>query len=100
MAMKLEKVVPFGRSLDEYKNMFALSESDLDKKIIGMGDGPASFNAEMFALGKSVVSVDPLYIFQQRKSKGNSIRWFITSFLRSRPPPMTGSGLITAQRNI
>lgn len=62
--MKLEKVVPFGRSLDEYKNMFALSESDLDKKIIGMGDGPASFNAEMFALGKSVVSVDPLYIFR------------------------------------
>lgn len=64
MVMKLEKVVPFGRSLDEYKSMFALSDSDLNKKIIGVGDGPASFNAEMFALGKSVVSVDPLYIFR------------------------------------
>ena len=61
--MKLEKVVPFGRSLDEYKHMFALSDGDLDSKIIGVGDGPASFNAEMFAMGKSVVSVDPLYIF-------------------------------------
>ena len=62
--MKLESVVPFGRSLDEYKSMFALSENDLNKQIIGVGDGPASFNAEMAALGKSVVSVDPLYIFQ------------------------------------
>lgn len=62
--MKLEKVVPFGRSLDEYKTLFALSDSDLEKTIIGVGDGPASFNMEMFALGKSVVSVDPLYVFQ------------------------------------
>lgn len=63
MVMKLEKVVPFGRSLAEYRSMFALSDKDLDKAIIGIGDGPASFNAEMSALGKSVVSVDPLYIF-------------------------------------
>ena len=62
--MKLEKIVPFGRSLNEYKNMFALYDGDLSKNIIGVGDGPASFNAEMFALGKSVVSVDPLYVFQ------------------------------------
>ena len=53
MVMKLEKVVPFGRSLDEYKNMFTLSDSDLEKTIVGIGDGPASFNAELSALGKS-----------------------------------------------
>lgn len=64
MVMKLEKVVPFGRSLDEYKTMFALSDSDLEKTIVGVGDGPASFNVEMFALGKSVISVDPLYVFR------------------------------------
>lgn len=61
--MELEKVVPFGRSMDEYRNMFALSDRDLNKKIIGVGDGPASFNAEMCVLGKTVVSVGPLYIF-------------------------------------
>lgn len=61
--MKLDKVVPFGRSLDEYRNMFALTDGDLDKDIIGVGDGPASFNAEMSALGRSVLSVDPLYVF-------------------------------------
>lgn len=62
MAMILEKVVPFGRSLDEYKRMFALADGDLDKRIVGAADGPASFNAEMSALGKAVVSVDPLYV--------------------------------------
>jgi hypothetical protein len=63
MVMQLEKVVPFGRSLDEYRQMFALSDGDLAKNIIGVGDGPASFNAEMHALGKRMVSVDPLYRF-------------------------------------
>ena len=63
MAMQLEKVVPFGRSLDEYRQMFSLSEDDLARNIIGVGDGPASFNAEMHALGKQVVSVDPLFAF-------------------------------------
>lgn len=63
MAMKLDKVVPFGRSLDEYRKMFSLTDTDLDQTILGVGDGPASFNAEMFALGKSVLSVDPLYLF-------------------------------------
>lgn len=43
--------------------MFALSEADLGRRILGCGDGPASFNAEMTALGHSVVSVDPLYQF-------------------------------------
>jgi hypothetical protein len=62
MVMKLDKVVPFGRSLDEYRSMFSLSDDDLNKAIIGISDGPASFNAEMSALGKRVISVDPLFI--------------------------------------
>jgi hypothetical protein len=63
MTMILDKVVPFGRSMDEYIKMFNLTATDLNQKIIGVGDGPASFNAEMTSQGKSVVSVDPLYQF-------------------------------------
>ncbi|MBG1259445.1 SAM-dependent methyltransferase [Nostoc commune] len=63
MAMVLDKVVPFGRSMDEYIKIFNLTNADLNKRIIGIGDGPASFNAEMTCQGKSVVSVDPLYQF-------------------------------------
>ncbi|XGV96827.1 MAG: SAM-dependent methyltransferase [Leptolyngbya sp. BL-A-14] len=61
MAMKLEKVVPFGRSLDEYIKMFNLTEADLGKRILGVGDGPASFNAEATKLGYTVTSIDPVY---------------------------------------
>jgi hypothetical protein len=62
--MKLKDVVPPGRSLDEYHRMFALTEADIEKSILGVTDGPASFNAEMHSLGKQAVSVDPLYAFR------------------------------------
>nr|WP_019508544.1 class I SAM-dependent methyltransferase [Pleurocapsa sp. PCC 7319] len=61
--MKLEEVVPFGRSLDEYIKMFNLSPSDLRKRILGVGDGPASFNAEGTARGAKITSIDPIYQF-------------------------------------
>jgi len=67
--MKLNEVVPWGRSLEEYKLMFALSDAELSMKIIGCGDGPASFNAEMTELGYSVLSIDPLYQFSAEQIK-------------------------------
>ena len=59
--------MPWGRSLAEYVEMFALSERDLAKRILGCADGPASFNAEMTARGYRVVSCDPLYVFNSRE---------------------------------
>jgi hypothetical protein len=61
--MKLEKVVPFGRSLDEYTKMFNLTNTDLKQQILGNGDGPASFNAEGTKLGYKLTSIDPIYQF-------------------------------------
>ena len=61
--MKLSEIIPWGRSFDEYRLMFGLSESDLAGRILGCGDGPASFNAEATALGHSVISCDPIYAF-------------------------------------
>jgi hypothetical protein len=57
----LEQVVPWGRSFDEYRRMFALTEADLRLSILGCGDGPASFNAEATRRGVSVISCDPIY---------------------------------------
>jgi methyltransferase family protein len=57
----LDQVVPWGRSFDEYRRMFALTDADLELKIVGCGDGPASFNAEATRLGATVVSCDPIY---------------------------------------
>ena len=61
--MKLNEVVPFGRSFDEYKMMFSLSLEDRQKSILGVGDGPASFNAEGTKQGYDITSIDPIYQF-------------------------------------
>jgi len=47
--------------------MFALSEADLQGKILGCGDGPASFNAVLTRRGGQAVSVDPLYRFSKEE---------------------------------
>ncbi|GAB4042533.1 SAM-dependent methyltransferase [Spirosoma jeollabukense] len=67
--MKLSEVVPWGRTLDEYQRMFNLTDADLEKRILGVGDGPASFNTEMTKAGRSVVSVDPIYEFSGQELK-------------------------------
>ena len=69
MAFTLDQVVPWGRSYEEYIAMFGLTEADLQKHILGCGDGPASFNAELTRRGGMVVSVDPLYQFPAKKIK-------------------------------
>ncbi len=66
LVMKLENVVPFGRSLDEYVHMFNLTERELTLATLGVADGPASFNAELSAKGGCVTSVDPIYVFQAK----------------------------------
>ncbi len=63
MRFSLDEVVPWGRTFDEYVDMFALDGDDLAQRIIGCADGPAAFNAELSHMGGSVVSVDPLYQF-------------------------------------
>ncbi len=63
MAFTLDKIVPWGRSFDEYAAMFALTEDDLAKDIVGCGDGPSSFNSVLTVRGGHVISVDPLYHF-------------------------------------
>ena len=64
--MELKSVVPWGRSFVEYRDIFSLTESDLNKTILGCGDGPASFNAELTACGGNVVSIDPSYQFDAK----------------------------------
>jgi hypothetical protein len=63
MTFQLKDIVPWGRSFPEYVAMFDLSDDDLAKPILGCGDGPASFNAELTKRGGIIVSVDPLYAY-------------------------------------
>ena len=62
-AMTLDGVYPWGRTLDEYVGMFALTPADLRSRILSCADGPAAFNATLTARGGRVTSTDPLYQF-------------------------------------
>jgi hypothetical protein len=57
----LDRVVPWGRSFNEYRRMFAMSDADLQGRIVDCGAGPASFNVQATRLGARVISCDPLY---------------------------------------
>ena len=70
MGFTLNNVVPWGRSYDEYVNMFGLSEADLGLRILGCGDGPAGFNAVLTKRGGHIVSIDPVYAFDADQIRG------------------------------
>ncbi|MEM8563711.1 MAG: SAM-dependent methyltransferase [Pseudomonadota bacterium] len=63
MSIKVEEAVPWGRTFEEYVAMFHLTAIDLNKSILGCGDGPASFNATSHQRNLSVISADPIYAF-------------------------------------
>lgn len=62
-SFELTSVVPWGRTLEEYCSFFQLTEDDLRKNILSIGDGPASFNSQMHQKGNRVLSLDPIYGF-------------------------------------
>ena len=61
----INDVYPWGRSFEEYRRMFALTDGELQGRIVGCADGPAAFNAAMARRGVRVVSCDPLYAFSR-----------------------------------
>ena len=81
---KLNEVVPWGRSLGEYRRMFSLSDDDLARRILGCADGPASFNAEATATGCSIVSCDPLYRSSKDEIRDRIDQTFLTVMEQTR----------------
>lgn len=63
MTFQLEKVVPWGRNLDEYILMFDLTPEEQKLTILDCAAGPSSFNYEMTFQGCNVISCDPIYQF-------------------------------------
>ncbi|MXV73159.1 class I SAM-dependent methyltransferase [Candidatus Poribacteria bacterium] len=65
MGFHYKNIVPWGRSFDEYLDMFNLSEDDLARDIVDVGGGPASFNTGMHQRGTPIISVDPIYRYSE-----------------------------------
>jgi hypothetical protein len=71
----LEGIAFFGRTLNEYLGMFAISLDELKgKKILDCPSGPASFIAEATKLGIEAIGCDPLYVadYQQLADKARN----------------------------
>jgi hypothetical protein len=103
MSIPLENVVPWGRSLSEYAHMFDLGDDDLaNKTILGVGDGPASFNSEMHAHGRRVVSVDPIYLFSgdQIRSRVEATHPQLVQFAREHQDTFVWTGHITSPQHM
>ena len=63
MAMRLDQIIPWGRTFREYELMFQLGPEERAAGILDCGGGPASFNSELTARGHRAVSIDPIYEF-------------------------------------
>jgi len=59
--MEENRLVLWGHSLDDYREMFDLNDADLKKSILECGAGPTSFNVEMQQRGTKVISSDEMY---------------------------------------
>jgi hypothetical protein len=59
----LDQLVPWGPSYEKYSAMVALAGAEIAGRILGCGDGPASFNAEATRGANKVVLSDPIYVF-------------------------------------
>jgi hypothetical protein len=56
-------------NLDDYRQIFALSEPDLQKKILEYPAGISSVNAELYALGHLIISGDPAYSLSPKEMR-------------------------------
>lgn len=73
----LNKFVLWGHCLKDYQAMFDLDDALLSKKkIVEYGAGVTGFNAEMHALARTVVSIDPLYQLDKTELKQETQRNF------------------------
>lgn len=57
----MRKLVLWGHHIDEYREMFDLSPTDMETSILEYGCGPSAINAELTELSQKIVSCDPLF---------------------------------------
>ena len=76
-----------------------LSDEELTSQILGVGDGPASFNSEMKTLGHTVVSVDPIYAFSKQQIEQRIQKTYDTVISQVKQIRMTSCGIFLQTRS-
>jgi SAM-dependent methyltransferase len=80
MVVAYHDLMLWGYSLQDYREMFALKDQDLQGVILDCYSGPASFNAELTTQGGRVVSVDPLFALLPGDMKKDVEKTFAAMF--------------------
>lgn len=57
----MRKLVLWGHDLDEYREMFELSDAQLSAKLLELGSGPTAVNGQLTQLGGHITSCDQLF---------------------------------------
>ncbi len=61
MTVHVARPFTFAFELEDYRQMFDLTDDDLNRAILDYPAGFSSFNAEMHQMGRTVISADPFY---------------------------------------
>jgi SAM-dependent methyltransferase len=67
----MRKLVLWGHNVQEYKEMFDLSEQDLSGRILEFGCGPSAINASLTGTAKEVVSCDDMFAMDKQELRGH-----------------------------
>ena len=73
----MRKLVLWGHDVNEYREMFALSEEDINQaRILEYGCGPSAVNVQQTQNNHEVISADPLFVLDKDTLYAKSIMIF------------------------
>ncbi|USQ14984.1 hypothetical protein J2N86_06725 [Legionella lytica] len=72
----MRKLVLWGHNVDEYRDMFDLSQDDMNSRILEYGCGPSAVNAQQFHEAHEAVSCDPLFVLDKDTLSSKAVMIF------------------------
>ncbi|WP_058534802.1 class I SAM-dependent methyltransferase [Legionella saoudiensis] len=72
----MRKLVLWGHSVDEYREMFDLSQEDMNSRILEYGCGPSAVNAQQVHEAHEAVSCDPLFVLDKDTLSSKAVMIF------------------------
>lgn len=72
----MRKLVLWGHSVDEYREMFALSQEDMNSRILEYGCGPSAVNSQQFHEAHQAVSWDPMFVLDKDTLSSKAVMIF------------------------
>jgi hypothetical protein len=72
----MRKLVLWGHGVDEYREMFDLSQDEINSSILEYGCGPSAVNAQQTPQDHKIISCDPLFVLDKDTLASKAIMIF------------------------